>query len=167
MTTKNPRLTITLKPSLAAQLREMARLTGNSQSSLIAQLLEGSQVVFDRLIKVMQAAEAAKQSLKGRFTGEVASAQAKIEAQMGLSLEALDDLTQPILDGFEDIKRRAGRAAERGPTRGERGSTSGVVTPPSNRGVRFNTKHIKTGAPSSIPVKQKHTNHGGGRHGAV
>ena len=56
MATKNPRLTITLQPSLAAQLRRLSELTGNSQSSLIAELLEGSGPVFDRMIKVMEAA---------------------------------------------------------------------------------------------------------------
>ena len=90
MTTKNPRLTITLKPSLSAQLREIARLTGNSQSSLIAELLEGSQVVFDRLIAVLLAADAAKESLKGKITGEVSLAQTKMETQLGLVLETFD-----------------------------------------------------------------------------
>ena len=156
MTTKNPRLTITLKPSLAAQLREMARLTGNSQSSLIAQLLEGSHVVFDRLIQVLSAAEAAKQSLKGKITGDVSHAQTRLEEQLGIVLETFDEVTQPLLDGLEDISRRAGKS-----------NIPGVVTPPSNRGVRSNVKQSKTIASSSIPVKQKATKLGGGRHGSV
>ena len=156
MTTKNPRLTITLKPSLSAQLREIARLTGNSQSSLIAELLEGSQVVFDRLIAVLLAADAAKESLKGKITGEVSLAQTKMETQLGLVLETFDEVTQPLLDGLEDINRRAGKSSIRG-----------VVTPPSNRGVRSKTKQAKTIAPASVPVKQKVTKVGGGRHGSV
>ena len=60
MATKNPRLTITLTPSLAAQLRRLSELTGNSQSSLIAELLDGSGPVFDKMIQVLEAAAIAK-----------------------------------------------------------------------------------------------------------
>ena len=156
MTTKNPRLTITLKPALAAQLREMARLTGNSQSSLIAELLDGSHVVFDRLIQVLSAAEGAKHSLKGKITGDVSLAQTRMEEQLGIVLEMFDEATQPVLDGFEEISRRAGKSSIRG-----------VVTPPSNRGVRSKTKQAKTIAPTSSPSKQKAAKLGGGRHGSV
>ena len=54
------RLTITLQPTLAAQLRKLSQLTGNSQSALIGELLEGSGPVFDRMIQVMEAAKTAK-----------------------------------------------------------------------------------------------------------
>ena len=59
MPTPNPRLTITLEPSTAAQLRRMSELTGNSQSSMISELLSQSAPVFDRLITVLEAAEVA------------------------------------------------------------------------------------------------------------
>ena len=65
MPAKNPRLTITLQPTLAAQLRKLSELTGNSQSSLIGDLLEGSGPVFDRMIKVMEAAKTAKSPCVG------------------------------------------------------------------------------------------------------
>ena len=57
MPTKNPRLTITLNPALSVQIREISRLTGNSQSSVISVLLDGSHAVFDRIIAVLLAAE--------------------------------------------------------------------------------------------------------------
>ena len=56
MTTKNPRLTITLEPALAAQIKRMSELTGNSQSAIISELLDGSAPVFERVIKVLEAA---------------------------------------------------------------------------------------------------------------
>ena len=59
MPAKNPRLTITLQPVLAAQLRRLSELTGNSQSALIAELLEGSEPIFTRMIQVLEAAEQA------------------------------------------------------------------------------------------------------------
>ena len=84
MPTKNPRLTITLNPSLSVQLREISRLTGNSQSSVISQLLEGSHAVFDRIIAVLLAADSAKRSLRGNISQQISSAQTEIEQQLGL-----------------------------------------------------------------------------------
>ena len=65
MTTKNPRLTITLQPALSAQFRRLSELTGQSQSSIIAELLSGSEPVLERMIRVLEAAEAAKGELRG------------------------------------------------------------------------------------------------------
>ena len=76
MPAKNPRLTITLQPSLA-QLRKLSELTGNSQSGLIGDLLEGSGPVFDRLIQVLEAAQTAKDSMRGKLTQEMGAAQSQ------------------------------------------------------------------------------------------
>lgn len=136
MTTKNPRLTITLTPTLYAQLREISRLTGNSQSALIAELLDGSQPVFERVIKVLTAAEGAKQALKGKIAEDMDNAQTKMEAQLGLALDAFDSSTQPFLEHMESIKRRArrGRAGDALAPTGD--AQRAASTPISNRGVR-------------------------------
>jgi len=154
MTTKNPRLTITLTPTLSAQLREISRLTGNSQSSLIAELLEGSQPVFDRLIKVLSAAEGAKQALRGKIAEDIDNAQTKMEAQLGLALDAFESSTDSMLEHMEDIKRRASRRggdalAHTGGARRE------ALTPLSNRGVRYDPKATKTIAQSQGAVRPK------------
>lgn len=160
MTTKNPRLTITLTPTLSAQLREISRLTGNSQSSLIAELLEGSQPVFDRVIRVLSAAEDAKQALKGRVADDIDRAQTKVEAQLGLALEELDNATQPFLDQMEAIKRRARRPGDApAPADGARSATS---TPMSNRGVRSTPPRTKSQAKRSTSRVSK-----GGKHDQV
>ena len=79
MPAKNPRLTITLQPSLAAQLRKLSELTGNSQSSMIGELLEGSGPVFDRMIQVLEAAKKAKEAMRGRLADDMEQAQANVE----------------------------------------------------------------------------------------
>ena len=89
MPAKNPRLTITLQPTLAAQLRKLSELTGNSQSGLIGELLEGSGPVFDRLIQVLEAAKTAKASMKGKITEDMQAAQAKVEGALGMVWKAL------------------------------------------------------------------------------
>ena len=83
MPAKNPRLTITLQPSLAAQLRKLSELTGNSQSALIGDLLEGTGPVFDRMIQVLEAAKSAKESIRGKLADDMEHAQAKMEGALG------------------------------------------------------------------------------------
>lgn len=158
MTTKNPRLTITLQPSVAAQLRELSRLTGNSQSYLIADLLDGSQPVFDRVIKVLTAAEDAKQAIKGKVAADLEAAQANVEEQLGLRLEVLDDATDSLLVEAERIKRRSRKATggrkRSAPPGCLEGAPKGTPTPLSNRGVRYTKTTTKTIAKKQAPTKE-------------
>lgn len=143
MPTKNPRLTVTLQPATSAQLSELSRLTGDSQSAIIADILEKSAPVFDRVIRVLSAAEEAKAELKGRMASDLDKAQAKIERQLGLALDGLDEYTGSLLDEVEAVRRRARRA----PTDGKRSAAVGArgarTTPPSNRGVRSTANPLK------------------------
>jgi hypothetical protein len=156
MTTQNPRLTITLQPTLAAQLRKLSELTGNSQSGLIAELLQGSSVVFDRLILVLTAAKDARSAMVGQAVTDLGSAQEKIEKQLGLGLDEFFDGTQPFLDEFETVKRR-GRKTGRGGASLAGGSSAVLAkpTPISNRGVRSTPIATKKIAQSTRPGKVK------------
>ena len=152
MPTKNPRLTITLQPSLAAQLRKLSELTGNSQSGLIADLLDGTGPVFDRMIQVLEAAKTAKESIKGRMADDMERAQAKMEGALGMVLEGFDEITGSLLDEAEEVTRRgrgsAGAARSHGPG-------AAAPTPISNRGVRYDPKATKTIAQSRLSVRPK------------
>ena len=106
MPAKNPRLTITLQPTLAAQLRKLSELTGNSQSGLIGELLEGSGPVFDRMIQVMEAAKTAKEAMRGRIAGDIEKAQSRVEEGLGMALEGFDQWTGSLLDEAEAVTRR-------------------------------------------------------------
>ena len=151
MATKNPRLTITLQPSLAAQLRRLSELTGNSQSSLIAELLEGSGPVFDRMIKVMEAAKTAKEAMRGKIAGDIEAAQAKIEGALGIALEGFDSFTGSLLDEAEAVKRRARRKGAAGVARAPAGELGAAApTPISNRGVRLDPIATKSIAPNTV-----------------
>lgn len=133
MPTLNPRLTITLEPTLAAQLRRLSELTGNSQSKLISEMLEGSTEVFDRLIKVLEAAEVAKGSIKGKAAEDMKHAQQRMETQFGLLLDDWDQGTGALL---ADVEKVARRARPTGLARDARSAAAAVPTPISNRGVR-------------------------------
>jgi hypothetical protein len=128
-------------------LRRLSQLTGNSQSALIADLLQGSGPVFDRLIQVLEAAEAAKGAMKGRLTGEMEEAQSKIEGAMGIAMENFDMFTGSLLDEAEAV----GRRARQGRAKAGRGGRDGTPpTPISNRGVRSDPIATKTIAPKKV-----------------
>jgi hypothetical protein len=148
MPTQNPRLTVTLEPSVSACLRRLSEVTGNSQSKLISELLEGSVPVFQRVIATIEAAKVASAEIRGKLATDMEAAQGRVEQQLGLALYELDAATLPLLDGVEAIKRRArktGGGGVRSALRHPAGAPSPAsVTPPSNRGVRSTANPRKT-----------------------
>ena len=88
------------------------------------------------------------------------AAQSKVEAQLGLVLEGLDEYTGSLLSDVEAVTRRGRRqggqasgAARPGAARvvgsvaqGKKGRR-GAVTPPSNRGVRSVDNSNRKGKP--------------------
>ena len=156
MPAKNPRLTITLEPSLAAQLRKLSELTGNSQSSLIGELLEGSGPVFDRMIQVLEAAKVAKESMRGKLADDMEQAQTKMEGALGMVLEGFDQFTGSLLDEAEAVTRRARRKGAASGARAPAGGLGAAApTPISNRGVRSDPIATKTIAQSRLHVRPK------------
>jgi len=110
MATLNPRITVTLTPELHAVMRRLSALTGNSQSAIIGEMLTTSLPALVRVVKVMEAAETAQSDFNQGIASGLAKAQDRIEAQLGLALDALDDGARPILEAAEKVKRRARRA---------------------------------------------------------
>jgi hypothetical protein len=96
----------------------MSELTGNSQASLVSELLEGNTPVFDRLIRLLEAAKEAKGEMVAQFNEDMNAAQAKVEQQLQISMEILDGATPPkhspsLLEEVEKVQRRAGRTGPR------------------------------------------------------
>lgn len=148
MPTLNPRISITLEPSTAAQLRRMSELTGNSQSQMVSEILSQSSPVFERMIRVLEAAEVAKQAAKEQTATRLELAQSQVEKQLGLMLDSMDDMSRPLLDHAEQIRRRARRAAKPSVgvarTAGPHAAPQRASTPMSNRGVRSPQSTTKT-----------------------
>lgn len=142
MPAKNPRLTITFEPSFMARLRRLSELTGNSQSALVSDLLKGCGPVLDRLITVLEAAEAAKAELPASLVRDMEVAQSRVEAQLGLALDDYDKVAFGLVEHAEEIRRRSTSASTR--KRAGGGAVAGGSTPMSNRGVRN---------PSPVPRK--------------
>lgn len=153
MATKNPRLTITLKPELSAHFRRLSELTGQSQSSIISELLAGSESVLERMIRVLEAAEAAKGAIRGRVARGLDDAQQQLEGVLGIACGGFDS----VLKDLEAVPKTGG--------------AGGALTPISNRGVRLTRKATEIIAteqgsekvkPGKRAVKSR-----GGRNGAI
>ncbi len=106
MPTKNPRLTMTLSPPMAEKLRRISELTGNSQASLISDLLEGCTSVFDRLILVLEAAETAKAQLVPQFADDMEASQAEMEKRLFRAFADFEKLAPSEAEHAESIPRR-------------------------------------------------------------
>lgn len=120
MPTQNPRLSITLTPEVAAVLRELAELTGNSQSATVGELLQMSLPVFERVAAGIRAAKEIQASARAEIAEGLERAQARVEEQLGIAMADLDEGFRPSLEQAEKVRRRAGRqtgVAGAGPAR--------------------------------------------------
>lgn len=111
MSTLNPRITITLTPSVHALLREMSSLTGNSQSAIVAELLESSSPVFERMVSMLKAASTVQDEAKAQIVAGMDRAQAKLEVQLQLAMGTMDEAAKPLLEQAEKVRRRAARGS--------------------------------------------------------
>lgn len=145
MPAKNPRLTITMPPTLHAVFRRLSDLTGQSQSALIGELLQGSEGALIRMVKLLEASNLAKEQLQGKVAADLTSVQDDLERQLGIEMrEEMGDL---IGEAEEIIRRRPGIALAK--RRAEAGPLDASKPPSSNRGVRSLTNATKTIAATS------------------
>lgn len=135
MPTQNPRLSVTLTPELGALLERLSVLTGSSKSAMVADLLGEAVPIFERMITVLEAARTLKDQATGgiaQIGAGLARAQSRMEAQLGLCLDDLDEGVRPILEAAEKVTRRGARGSAPARTR----ATRSGATPMSNRGVK-------------------------------
>ena len=107
MATSKPRVTVTLKPSTYAVLREMSRLTKNSQSQIVAELLEQAEPIFERMVQVIQAAKNAQADVKAKVLEGLEGAQGVLEQSLGLMSEDFHSRSRDLVDQLETVSRRA------------------------------------------------------------
>ena len=65
---------------------------------MISEMLSGSAPIFEKMIRVLEAAEVAKGAIKGRVTRGLDEAQTKFEKALGLSMVGFDELETMFLD---------------------------------------------------------------------
>lgn len=127
--TLNPRITITLTPAVAAVLRELSKLAGNSQSAIVGELLETSLPVFERVVAALRAASTIQESARTEIAAGLDRAQTKLEGQLGLMLGDMDETMRPLLEQAEKVTRRGAATGDRAIARAAGGARKRVTTP--------------------------------------
>lgn len=137
----NPRISVTVQPSVEAVLSRLSSLTKQSKSSLIADLLDSSMPIFQRMVTVLEAASMAKDSLRTQALSDLEDGERKLQELLGVTMDIFDSHTLPIIQQAEEITRRKGQAVAVGMPRGA----------PRSRPVR--PPHVTRG--SGTPNKAK------------
>jgi len=151
MPTDNPRINVTLSPTLFALVGRLAALERVSKANVLRELLEASAPALGRAVALMEAASKAKPEMLRGMALAMERAQGRVEGIMeGLMDEAGPDLVEQA----EAIKaRRPGRA---GASADGRQGRSGSENPPaSNRGVKYpqNTDNAASLGPKASALR--------------
>ena len=125
----NPRISVTLKPSLDAAIRRLSEATGQSKSSLVAEILEQAEPVFARMATVIEAAKTATKEAKERMAANLDEAQSKLEVHLGLVNDLFEEHTADLIGDMEQIGRRKAKGATGGRTDGR----AAPARPPARR----------------------------------
>jgi len=128
MPATNPRISVTVTTSVEAVLSRLSVATGQSKSSFIAELLESSMPVLERMATVIEAAQQAKDTLKSQTVKDMEEAESRLHEILGVTMDIFDESTAPILKEAERVQRRAARSQT---GRGGRTATpaAGLATP--------------------------------------
>ena len=139
MPTTNPRVNVTLSPSLDLLVTRFAVHQRASKSQVLRELLEAAEPALQRAVALMDAASRAGPGVLSGLADSLLRAQERVEDVLAGSLARIDEAD--LVAQAEAVKgRRVGRATDaRGtraagarPTRGP-----GAGNPPaSNRGVK-------------------------------
>jgi hypothetical protein len=136
MPTANPRVNVTLSPSLFDLVGHMARAQRVSRSQVLRELLEAAEPALQRVVALSQAAERAKGAVKADFAESLRRSQEVIEAELSRGLGGMDGLTGDLVAMAQRIEgRRPGRPrASGGGVGGGPASTPVPVTRGSGTG---------------------------------
>ena len=117
MATKNPRISVMLKPESDAILSRLSAVTKQSKSSIIAEFLEDTCMpMFERMVVVLEAAATATDDAKAAARQGFADAEEKLLGVVGMTTDLFDQASRPVLEEAE-AKRTDGRTRKRPPAR--------------------------------------------------
>lgn len=132
MPTSNPRVNVTLSPSLDTLVQRLATLQGVSKSHVLRELVETAEPGLQRVVALMDAANAAGQEMRNTLRRSLGEAVGGAEVAMHKALRGLDTATADLVAQAEAVRGRR-------PGRGGAAARPVVVPrdpPASNRGVK-------------------------------
>lgn len=153
MPATNPRISVTVTPAVDAVLSRLSSVTKQSKSSFIADLLESSMPVFERMATVIEAAAQAKDTLKAQTAKDMEVAEARLHEILGVTMDIFDESTAPILEEAKRVQRRAAR--------GQTGRRGRAAAPAA--GLESSTQPPYVTRGSGTPEKTKGASADGGK----
>jgi hypothetical protein len=135
MPTVNPRVNVTLSPSLDHLVTQLAGLERCSKSQVLRELLEAAEPGLQRAVTMMHAATNAMLGSKENLQRQLLAAAEKSEGAMKDALRAVESAQLDLVEQAQAVggRRPARRAAEPRPAPA---SVVGENPPISNRGVK-------------------------------
>jgi hypothetical protein len=94
MPTTKPRIQVSVKPSQYALLQRLAKLQGRSMASVIGELFDQMEPVYERVAVVLQAAVRAQQSMKDGLRESTEQAERDMAPFLAQAMGQLDLLVQ-------------------------------------------------------------------------
>lgn len=153
MPTLNPRINVTLSPSLDQLVQRMAVHQRLSKSQVLRELLEAAEPALQRAVALMDAASRATAEVKVGLAAHMDRAQDATEDALAVVLSRLDrgrDLVEQAegVQGRRPARKGHARATVSAPLLSRKVAKN---PPPSNRGV----KSGKTGGPAKAAPARK------------
>ena len=143
MATKNPRISVMLKPESDVILTRLSAVTKQSKSSIIAEFLEDTCMpMFERMVVVLEAAATATDDAKAAARQGFAEAEEKLLGVVGMANDLFDTASRPFL---EDAEKAPGRPGRRGRAATPAAGAEPARPPPCNTGVRYPKSTSKSG----------------------
>ena len=167
MPTANPRINVTLSPSLYNMVEELAKHQRVSRSMVLRELLEASEPALAQVVAMLKAADEMNDAARQRLKQDLGQTIEAIESKVGSAMELAAGVTADLVAQAESIRgRRPGvgkRSAARSRTAAPASSSSthgGKRPPSSNRGVKSTNVSTKTIAKKPAPARPKATKEG-------
>jgi hypothetical protein len=165
MPTINPRVNVTLSPSLYGMVGELAKYQRVSRSMVLRELLEASEPALAQVVAMMRAAEDMTEAARTRLLADMDSALVSLEDKKDQALALAAGATADLVAQAESIRgrrpgRRAGGMRQRPTGSAARPALSDSPAAPSgppssNRGVKSRSSTTKKIAPEPAAQKPK------------
>ena len=170
MPTINPRINVTLSPSLYGMVGELAKYQRVSRSMVLRELLEASEPALAQVVAMMRAAEDMSEAARRRLLQDMDSTISGIEIKKDQALALSAGVVSDLVAQAEAIKgRRPTRQQARkrsagglagGPSAVGDQSPAPIRPPSSNRGVKLRPSATKKIAAEPEPKMPKPQNAG-------
>ena len=144
MPTVNPRINVTLSPSLYGMVSDLAKQQRISKSMVLRELLEASEPALSQVVAMLRAADDMNDAAIQRLKEDLGQTIESVEKKLDSAMELAAGVTADLVAQAESIRgRRPGvgkrsAARSRAPASVPSSSTHGAKRPPSsNRGVKL------------------------------